>query len=304
MEDGVNAKPQWFKVKPMSPGKKLGQLLEGKDLVMAPGAPDALTARLVERAGFPAVYMTGFGATASLLGCPDVGLLTQTEMTTQARNIVRAVSLPVIADADTGYGGPANLERTVKEYQQAGVAAIHLEDQVAPKRCGHMAGIKLVSIEEMLRRLECALGARGQDDLLIIGRTDALAAAGLDEAIQRARRYRSAGVDLVFVDAIKHLEDARAVGQAVGSPLMISVVEGHETAKVKPEELKRMGFCLALYPLSALFSATRAIQETLAELRQNGTTAGRADRMASYTDFATVVHFDHFRHLDERFGTG
>jgi 2-methylisocitrate lyase-like PEP mutase family enzyme len=156
----------------------------------------------------------------------------------------------------------------------------------------------------MLRRLECALEARDWDDLLIIGRTDGLAAAGLDEAIQRARRYRSAGVDLVFVDAIKHLEDACAVGQAVGGPLMLSVVEGHETALVKPEELKRMGFSLALYPLSTLFSATRAIQDTLAELRQNGTTAARADRMARYTDFATVVHLDRFRHLDERFGTG
>ena len=124
---------------------------------MAPGAPDALTARLVEKAGFPAVYMTGFGATASLIGCPDVGLLSQTEMTTHARNMVRAVTMPVIADADTGYGGPANIERTVREYQQAGVAAIHFEDQVSPKRCGHMAGIKLVSVDEMVRRLQCAL---------------------------------------------------------------------------------------------------------------------------------------------------
>jgi len=288
----------------MSPGRRLRSLLQGPSVVMAPGAPDALTARLIEQAGFPAVYMTGFGATATLIGCPDVGLLTQTEMTTHARNIVRAVDLPVIADADTGYGGPANIERTVREYQQAGVAAIHLEDQAAPKRCGHMAGIKLVPVDEMLRRLECALAARGDDDLVIIGRTDALAASGLDEALDRARRYRQAGVDIVFVDAVKRVADAHAIGQAIEGPLMISVVEGHETTALKPDELKRMGFSLALYPLSTLFTAARAIQEVLAELNEQGTTHAQADRMMSYADFSAVVRLDHFRGLDDRFGHG
>ena len=288
----------------MSPGRRLRSLLQGPSVVMAPGAPDALTARLIEQAGFPAVYMTGFGATATPLGCPDVGLLTLTEMTTHARNIVRAVDLPVIADADTGYGGPANIERTVREYQQAGVAAIHLEDQAAPKRCGHMAGIKLVPVDEMLRRLECALAARGDDDLVIIGRTDALAASGLDEALDRARRYRQAGVDIVFVDAVKRVADAHAIGQAIEGPLMISVVEGHETTALKPDELKRMGFSLALYPLSTLFTAARAIQEVLAELNEQGTTHAQADRMMSYADFSAVVRLDHFRGLDDRFGHG
>jgi 2-methylisocitrate lyase-like PEP mutase family enzyme len=288
----------------MSPGKALRRLLEGEELVRAPGAPEALTARLIEQAGFPAVYMTGFGATAVLLGCPDIGLLTQTEMTTHARSLVRAVAVPVIADADTGYGGPANIERTVKEYGQAGVAAIHLEDQAAPKRCGHMAGVKLVPTETMLRRLDCALAARGDEDLLIIGRTDALAAAGLDEAIQRARRYRDVGVDLLFVDAVKRIEDARAVGQAVAGPLVISVVEGNETAKLTPDELKQMGFALALYPLSTLFSGTHAIRDVLAELRRSGTTQARTDRMLTYAEFSEVVCLDHFRGLDGRFGTG
>jgi carboxyvinyl-carboxyphosphonate phosphorylmutase len=287
----------------MSPGKVLRKLLGGDELVMAPGAPDALTARLIEQAGFPAVYMTGFGATASLIGCPDIGLLTQTEMTTHSRNIVRAVNVPVIADADTGYGGPANIERTVKEYLQAGVAAIHLEDQVAPKRCGHMAGVRLVPAEEMVRRLECALVARGDDDLVIIGRTDALG-AGLDEAIKRIRRYREAGVDMVFVDAIKRIDDARAVGQAVDGPLMISVVEGNETAKLRTDELKKMGFALALYPLSTLLAATRAIGDILAKLKQNGTTHAWTDRMVTYSDFSEVVRLDRFCSLDDQFGTG
>ena len=284
--------------------KCLRELLAGDRLVMAPGAADVLTARLVEQAGFPAVYMTGFGATASRIGCPDVGLLTQTEMATHARDMVRAVDVPVIADADTGYGGPANIERTVQEYQQAGVAAIHLEDQATPKRCGHMAGVKLIPDAEMVRRLKCALAVRGDDDLIIIGRTDALPTSGVEEAIRRAKAYRQAGVDIVFVDAVKRIADARAIATAIEGPLMISIVEGNETAQLRADDLKEMGFSLALYALSALLSATRAIQEVLDELREKGTTHERLDRMMTYSEFSQVVDLEHYRELDERFGSG
>jgi len=283
----------------MNAGKVLRDLLDGEKLVMAPGAPDALTARLIEQAGFPAVYMTGFGATASLIGCPDIGLLTQTEMTTHSRNIVRAVDVPVIADADTGYGGSANIERTVKEYEQAGVAAIHLEDQAMPKRCGHMAGVRLVSAEEMASRLKCALAARTDDNLVIIGRTDAMA-LGVAEAVNRARFYLEVGVDMVFVDAIKGIKDARTVGEAVDGPLVISVVEENETASIKSDQLTRMGFALALYPLSTLFRSTYAIRDVLTELRQSGTTSARKDRMVSYLEFSEVVRMEHFRGLDDQ----
>ena len=286
----------------MNTAQTLKNLLNADTLALAPGAPDALTARLIESAGFPAVYMTGFGATASLTGCPDVGILTQTEMTTHARNMVRAVKVPVIADADTGYGGPANIERTVREYLQAGVAAIHIEDQAIPKRCGHMAGIKLVSVEEMTGRLRGAIEARGDADLLIIGRTDALAAMGRDEAIRRALRYREAGVDLVFVDAMKTIADAETVAREVPGPLMISIVEGHETTRLLPQDLKSLGYAIALYPLSALFAATRAVSEVLQSLRGNGTTLAEAGRMATYSEFSELVRFDHFRSLDDRFG--
>jgi 2-methylisocitrate lyase-like PEP mutase family enzyme len=156
----------------------------------------------------------------------------------------------------------------------------------------------------MLRRLECAMAARGDSDLLIIGRTDALAAAGLDEALARARRYRELGVDIVFVDAVKRIDDARAIGQAVAGLRMVSIVDGHETTQLKPDELRAMGFSLALYPLSTLFTATRAIQGLLAELHERGTTSAWADRMASYGDFSAVVRLDHFRGLDDQFGTG
>ena len=286
----------------MNTAQTLKNLLTADTLALAPGAPDALTARLIESAGFPAVYMTGFGATASLTGCPDVGILTQTEMTNHARNMVRAVKVPVIADADTGYGGPANIERTVREYLQAGVAAIHIEDQAIPKRCGHMAGIKLVSVEEMTGRLKGAIEARGDEDLLIIGRTDALAAMGRDAAIRRALRYRESGVDLVFVDAMKTIADAEAVAREVPGPLMISIVEGHETTRLLPQDLKSLGYAIALYPLSALFAATRAVSEVLQSLRGNGTTLAEAGRMATYSEFSELVRFDHFRSLDDRFG--
>jgi 2-methylisocitrate lyase-like PEP mutase family enzyme len=216
--------------------------------------------------------------------------------------MVRAVKVPVIADADTGYGGPANIERTVREYLQAGVAAIHIEDQAAPKRCGHMAGIKLVSVEEMTGRLKGAIEARGDAHLLIIGRTDALAAAGRDEAIRRALRYREAGVDLVFVDAMKTIADAEAVAREVPGPLMISIVEGHETTRLLPQDLKSLGYALALYPLSALFAATRAVSEVLRSLRRDGSTLAEGGRIATYAEFSELVRLDHFRSLDDRFG--
>ena len=286
----------------MNPGTQLRTLLQGDQLVMAPGAPDPLTARLIQQAGFPAVYMTGFGATASLIGCPDLGLLTQTEMTTHARNMVRAVDVPVIADADTGYGGPANIERTVKEYQQAGVAGIHLEDQVAPKRCGQMAGIRIIPANEMVRRLECALAARGDGDLLVVGRTDALPTFGVKEAIQRGQLYRQAGADIVFVDAVKRIGEARALAEAIDAPLMISIVEGNETTQLTEDQLKQMGFSLAIYPLSALLSATRAIQDVLTRLQKEGNTRGWLDHMLTYSEFTEVVDVGHFRDLDDRFG--
>jgi len=273
----------------MQAAAKLRALLESGDIIMAPGAPDALTARMVERAGFPAVYMTGFGATASRLGMPDIGLLTQTEMTEHARNMTRAVTIPVIADADTGYGGPSNIQRTVREYIQAGAAAIHLEDQVAPKRCGQLAGIRLMDAEESAQRLRCALASRGDDDLLVIGRTDALPAEGIDEAVRRALLYREAGVDLVFVDGIKTIAEVKAVARAVPGPKIVSIVDGNETTALTAEELQQLGFSVALYAVSTLFSAVRTIAGTLEALRREGSTQSRQSAMATYAEFSEIV---------------
>lgn len=286
----------------MHPADSLKNLISGGEIVMAPGAPDPLTARLVEQAGFPAVYMTGFGATASHLGLPDLGLMSQTEMTTHARNMARVVTIPIIADADTGYGGPGNIQRTVQEYMQAGVAAIHLEDQQQPKRCGQLAGIRLIPAEENVRRLKCAIEARGTGKLQVIARTDALPASGAEEAIRRANIYRDAGVDLVFVDGIKTIRDIETVARHVEGPKVVSIVDGNETTDLTAAQLGEMGFQVVFYAVSTLFSAVRAVQDTLSVLRRDGTPKARQSAMVTYQEYSQSVRLNDFQSLDDRFG--
>jgi 2-methylisocitrate lyase-like PEP mutase family enzyme len=284
-----------------SAGAQLKALLSAGNIVAAPGAPDSLSARLVAQANFDAVYMTGFGATASRLGTPDIGLLTQTEMCAHARAMVNVLDIPVIADADTGYGGPNNIRRTVMEYLQAGVAAIHLEDQVAPKRCGQRAGIELMGAVQSARRLSAAIAARGDADMLIIGRTDAMPAVGPEEAIARAKRYQDAGVDLVFVDGIKTIAEVEAVARHIDGPKVVSIVDGNETEQLTLTELDQMGFSVALYAVTVLFAATQAIENALNKLRQDGTPANVMPKH-SYADFTAVVEQTFFSDFDDQFG--
>jgi 2-methylisocitrate lyase-like PEP mutase family enzyme len=286
----------------MNAAEHLRQRLKVSGIIAAPGAPDSLTARLIEQAGFEAIYMTGFGATASRLGRPDIGLLTQTEMTTHARDMARAVSIPIIADADTGYGGPANIARTIEEYAQAGVAAIHLEDQVAPKRCGQLAGIKLIPAEENVRRLKCAIASRPANGPLIIGRTDAMPAIGAEEAVRRALMYQDAGVDLVFVDGIKRISEVEIVARQVSGPKVVSIVDGNETTALTMRDLEGMGFAVVFYAVTALFSAARAVADALAVLKRDGTPAKAASAMMSYAEFSALVDLPRFQALDETYG--
>jgi len=286
----------------MNAADRLRQRLKAGGIIAAPGAPDSLSARLVEQAGFEAIYMTGFGATASRLGRPDIGLLTQTEMTTHARDMARAVSIPIIADADTGYGGPANIARTIEEYAQAGVAAIHLEDQMAPKRCGQLAGIKLIPAEENVRRLKCAIAARPAEGPLIIGRTDAMPAIGPEEAVRRALMYQDAGVDLVFVDGIKKISEVEIVARQVSGPKVVSIVDGNETTALTMRDLEEMGFAVVFYAVTALFSAARAMADALAVLKRDGTPAKAASAMMSYAEFSALVDLPRFQALDETYG--
>ncbi len=287
----------------MSSAAHFRNLIESGKLVMAPGEPDSLTARLTEQAGFPAVYMTGFGATASRLGMPDIGLLTQTEMTEQARNMTRAVDIPVIADADTGYGGPSNIHRTVLEYQQAGVAAIHLEDQVAPKRCGQMAGIALITPEQAARTISLACQARDNSPfgraLTVIARTDALPAAGMDEALARVQRYRDAGADMVFVDGVKTISEVEAIARAVSGPKVVSLVDGTEASALNKTQLEQMGFQLALYAVTTLFAAASAAQSALVELARRG--GANPNPPMSYAGFCEVVDLPFHQRLDDQF---
>lgn len=286
----------------MNAADRLRQRLKAGGIIAAPGAPDSLSARLVEQAGFEAIYMTGFGATASRLGRPDIGLLTQTEMTTHARDMARAVSIPIIADADTGYGGPANIARSIEEYAQAGVAAIHLEDQVAPKRCGQLAGIKLIPAEENVRRLKCAIAARPAEGPLIIGRTDAMPAIGPEEAVRRALMYQDAGVDLVFVDGIKKISEVEIVARQVPGPKVVSIVDGNETTALTMRDLEQMGFAVVFYAVTALFTAAKAMADALAILKRDGTPAKAAHGMMSYAEFSALVDLPRFQALDETYG--
>jgi len=284
------------------PADALSARLATGRILAAPGAPDALAARLVQAAGFETVYMTGFGATASRLGKPDIGLLTQTEMTTHARDMARAVAIPIIADADTGYGGPANIARTMEEYAQAGVAAIHLEDQTLPKRCGQLSGATLVSADEQVRRLKAARQTRGSHPMLLIGRTDALGVHGLEEALDRARRYFDAGADLVFVDGVKTIAQAEGIARGLEAPKVLSVVDGNETAALTATQIQDLGFDIAFYALSTLFTAARAVADTLAALRRDGSTIGRADQMMTYAEFSEVVDLGRYQAFEQAFG--
>lgn len=256
---------------------------------MAPGAYDSLTAKLIELAGFEAVYMTGAGLSYSLLGERDVGLLTMTEMTNRAAYMAQAVRIPVIADADTGYGDENNVARTVTEYERAGIAAIQLEDQEFPKRCGHLAGKRLVPAEEMVARIRAAVAARHSPDFLIIGRTDARAVEGLEAALERAALYKEAGADILFVEAPQSEEELALVGRSLPGPLMANMVEGGRTPLVDARTLEMWGYRLVIFPNSITRLLARVGLDMLRDLRRDGTTERWRDRMMSFAELNELL---------------
>ena len=259
--------------------------------VVAPGAFNALFALLIAEAGFPAVYLSGAGVANSLLGRPDLGIATMDEMVMVAERVCEVVEIPVIADGDTGYGGVHNVARTVARYERAGVAAIQLEDQLFPKKCGHFEDKEVVSKGEMLERIEAARDARsGPDGILIIARTDARGPIDLDEAIDRACAYGEAGADILFVEAPSSREELARIGTEVADwPLMANMVEFGKTPLLPADELYTLGYSLVIYPGSITRTVTRSAREILAELKAQGTTAGRLDEMASFQDVNRVV---------------
>ncbi len=272
--------------------------------MLLPGCYDALGARLIEQAGFDGVYMTGFGTAASLLGRPDVGLLGLAEMVDNARRITAAVDLPVIADADTGYGNPINVVRTVQEYERAGVAALHLEDQVAPKRCGHMEGKEVIPTGEMVAKIEAAVAARQDPDLVLIARTDARAPHGLDDALDRARRFADAGADVLFVEALTGEDEIERVAtELAGIPLVFNWVDGGKSPLLTHERLAELGFALVIFPITTLLAATQAMSETLATMAKARTPLDLQDDLPSFGAFTETIGLGEITALETRFGS-
>ncbi|MYA49640.1 MAG: isocitrate lyase/PEP mutase family protein [Chloroflexi bacterium] len=269
---------------------RLRELLASPGIVPAPGAYDCLSAAVIERAGFPVVYMTGAGTSISRTGYPDIGLTTMSEMVANAAAIARTVSVPVIADADTGYGDVLQVQRTIREYERAGVAGIHIEDQESPKRCGHLDDKRVVPQEEMVRKLHAALDAREDDDFTIIARCDALAVTGWDDALRRCEAYVEAGADVLFLEAIQTREQATDVTGRFDVPVLYNFVETGKSPLLPIAELEELGFKLVIFPISAMLAALRTMTDLMRELRETGTTAHLvADRMVSIQEcFETV----------------
>lgn len=276
-------------------GKSLKQLLDSNEIVVAPGCHDSLGAKIIETMGFEAVYMTGNGATASQIGKPDVGLLSMTEMVATAQRISNTVNIPIIADADTGYGNKNNVARTVKEYEQVGVSAIHLEDQVTPKKCGAMSGIELISIEEHVEKIQTALKERKSEDFLIIGRTDARSTLGLEEAIKRGKAYADAGSDLVIVEMLESVEEMKEVAKRIDAPLMFSYVDYSRIPNVTFKQLEEFGYKLVIYPLSSTLAYAKTMQELLTSLKQNQTTKEFEERMLSLHEYEELLELQKYR---------
>ena len=252
----------------MNKRTKLRELIEGPEILTAPGAYDAFSAKLIEAVGFEAVYMTGFGTAAAMLGLPDIGLLTMSEMADNARRMADAVAVPVIADADTGYGNHLNVMRTINEYEKAGVAAVQLEDQVSPKRCGHMDGQKLIPAEEMAAKIRAAVVAREDSDLVLIARTDAISAEGFDEAISRGNIYREEGADLIFIEAPTDVEQLARIPKLINGPTLVNVAP--KTPYLHIKEYAQMGYAMGIYPAISITCVYSALKEKLAELKNNG----------------------------------
>lgn len=286
-----------------SPGAALRRLIARGEPLLAPGAFDSLSARLVEEAGFEAVYMTGFGASASVLGRPDVGLLTMNEMVDHARQISEAVApLPVIADADTGYGNAINVIRTVQQYELAGVAGIHIEDQLAPKKCGHMSGKVVIPADEMEGKIRSAIAARRDPDFVIIARTDARAVEGLDSAIERAKRYRECGADVLFVEAPEdHWEIEKIAKTFEGFPLIFNWAEGGKTPPINYKQIKDLGFSIVIFPVGTLLSATRAMQIVLKSIKEIGTPLDVMNLMVPFGEFLDFIGLPEINRLEQKF---
>jgi 2-methylisocitrate lyase-like PEP mutase family enzyme len=276
--------------------------LATQGLTPVPGVYDALTARIVQDEGFKAVYMTGSGSAVARLGAPDIGLLTMDEMVDNAARIADAVDLPVISDADTGYGGPMNVRRTVRAFERAGVAAIHIEDQEFPKRCGHFDGKRVIQAEDMVQKLRAALDARESDDFVIIARTDAYSVEGFEGAMRRAKMYQEAGADMVFVEELRSIEELAAVPRTFSVPALFNVASSGKTPFLSVTEMGELGFKFAIYPNYVQRAVIAAAQTLWRELRENGTFSPETlKKISSPKERLRIVGIDEYNELSARY---
>ncbi|HEY2996858.1 MAG TPA: isocitrate lyase/PEP mutase family protein [Methylomirabilota bacterium] len=273
----------------MSLRRTLRGLIDRKNALVVPGAYDGVSARLVERAGFPAVYMTGYGTSASRLGLPDLGYAGLAEMADHARNLAAAVGIPLIADADTGYGNALGVRRTVQAYEAAGVAALHIEDQVAPKRCGHLSGHQIVPLGEFAGKIRAAVEARRDPDLLIIARTDAISAVGFDEALRRGEAAARAGADVLFIEAPRDEAQVEKVARAFDTPLLYNYASGGRSPLLPMATLRALRYAIVILPVDTLMVATKAMADFLGEVRRRDDVLALADRYFSFAEFNTLI---------------
>lgn len=282
--------------------RRLRDLIAADEILVAPGAYDAITARLIQANGFHAVYMTGAGTINARLGLPDNSTGTMTEMVDNARCIAQAVDIPVFCDIDTGYGNAINVMRTIREMETAGVAGVHLEDQVAPKKCGHLEGKEIVPVAEMVGKLKAAQEARRDDDFVIMARTDAAAVEGVDAAIERARAYAAAGADVIFSEALTAEEEFERFAAAdVGAPLLANMTEFGKTPYLPAERYQEIGYAAVIFPMLAFRSMLKAVDDSLKVLREHGTQVDILDRMKTRAELYDLVDYPHYDELERRF---
>jgi 2-methylisocitrate lyase-like PEP mutase family enzyme len=286
------------------PTTRISRILEDLGSIAFPGVFDTLSAKIAEGVGFPMAFVSGYSVAATLIGEPDLGLLTQTEMVERARQICGSVDIPIIVDADTGYGNPLNVYRTVNQLIAAGAAGCFLEDQVWPKKCGHMRGKQVIGRDDYIHKVRAAVEARAGRDFFIVARTDALAVEGMDEAVARVQRARDAGADASFIEAPDTVERLAEIGRRSPAPNVANMIEGGKTPILPKEELARMGFHLILHPLAGLFAAARSIEKIYEKLRVEGTTTGEERRLMTFDEFNELIGVDQKYAQAQQFGAG
>ena len=276
-------------------------LANDDDILILPGVYDALTAKIAEDVGFEAAFQTGYGTSASLLGMPDFGFLDAGETLGNARRIINCVNIPIIVDIDTGYGNPLNVWKIVKDLERIGAKGIFLEDQVWPKRCGHMMGKTVIPKEEYILKLQAAIDAREDNDFIIVARTDSLAQFGIEEAIERGKEYKKIGADVIFIEAPKTIEQMELIAKEIKAPLLANMIEEGVTPNLTADQLRQMGYKLVVFPLSALYSSTFAIKQTLQSLKKTGTTRELKNKMITFQEFNDLVNLSNYNKLEKKY---